>query len=69
MLQLIQVTWDMIDESTREREVKGLLEAASVTGCENLIIITKDAEDIFARDGREIKVIPAWKWLLQNNEK
>ena len=69
VIQLIQVTWDMVDESTREREVKGLLEAASVTGCENLIIITKDTENIFVRDGREIRVIPAWKWLLQNNEK
>ena len=25
VIQLIQVTWDMVDASTREREIKGLL--------------------------------------------
>lgn len=65
VMQLIQVTWNMIDESTREREIKGLLEAASVTGCENLVIVTKDEEDVLVREGKEINVIPAWKWLLQ----
>lgn len=65
VIQLIQVTWSMIDESTREREIKGLLEAASVTGCGNLIIVTKDEEDTFVREDKEINVIPAWKWLLQ----
>ena len=64
VIQLIQVTWDMVDASTREREIKGLLEAASVTGCENLIIVTKDEENTFNREGKEIKVIPAWKWVL-----
>ena len=65
VIQLIQVTWDMTDVSTREREIKGLLEAASVTGCENLIIVTKDEENTFVREGKEIRVIPAWKWMLQ----
>lgn len=65
VIQLIQVTGSMIDESTREREIKGLLEAASVTGCGNLVIVTKDEEDTFVREDKEINVIPAWKWLLQ----
>lgn len=69
VIQLIQVTWDMVDESTREREIKGLLEAASVTGCENLVIITKDEENTFVREDKEVKVMPAWKWLLQSYEK
>lgn len=64
VMQLIQVTWDMVDESTREREIKGLLEAASVTGCNDLVIVTKDEENIFVREDKEIRVIPAWKWLL-----
>lgn len=58
VIQLIQVTWDMADASTREREIKGLLEAASVTGCGNLVIVTKDEENTFVREGKEIKVIP-----------
>lgn len=69
VIQLIQVTWDMVNENTKEREIKGLLEAASVTGCENLYIITKDEEDTLVREGKEIKVMPAWKWLLKNDGK
>ncbi len=68
VIQLIQVTWNMADEDTREREIKGLLEAASVTECDELIIITKDEESTISRDGKEIKIKPAWKWLLQNSK-
>ena len=35
IMQLIQVTWSMADDETREREIKGLLEASSITGCNN----------------------------------
>lgn len=64
--QLIQVTWDMSDESTREREINGIWEASTTTGCNNLLIITKDEETVITREGKLINVVPAWKWLLQN---
>lgn len=64
--QLIQVTWDMSDESTREREINGIWEASTTTGCNNLLIITKDEEAVITREGKLINVVPAWKWLLQN---
>ncbi|MDE6011003.1 MAG: ATP-binding protein [Muribaculaceae bacterium] len=63
--QLIQVTWSMADESTRKREIAGLLEASDATDCQNLLIITAyDEEEIHLEDGRHISVHPAWKWLL-----
>ena len=64
--QLIQVTWDMSDESTREREINGIWEASTTTGCNNLLIITKDEETVITREGKLNNVVPAWKWLLQN---
>lgn len=64
--QLVQVTWDMMEEGTREREIGGLLEASQATGCDNLLIITKEEENSIERDGKQIKVMPAWKWLLQS---
>lgn len=64
--QLIQVTWDMTDEDTRRREVTGLLEASKVTKCDNLLIITKDETDEMVVEGKTIRVVPAWKWLLAN---
>lgn len=67
VLQLIQVTWNMMDDETRTREINGLLEASKVTGCDNLLIITKDEEGIVTKNEKEISIIPAWKWLLEYN--
>ena len=66
VIQVIQVTWSMADKETRERELKGLLEASSATGCSALLVITDDEEDCFKLDGKSVNVIPAWKWLLHN---
>lgn len=63
--QLIQVTWNMTDNETREREIKGLQEASSTTGCDNLLIITRDEESRLEKEGKAIQATPpAWKWLL-----
>lgn len=63
--QLIQVTWRMDDEETRQREIKGLLEASAATGCDNLWIITAEtSETITDESGKIIHVVPAWRWLL-----
>lgn len=64
VVQLIQATWSMADPETRERELKGLLEASSATGCDNLWVITCDEENCWDRNGKQIRVVPAWKWLL-----
>ena len=64
--RLIQVTWDMRDEETRRREIKGLVEAAAASGCDNLFIITSDSnEEIKLDNGMVIHVLPAWRWLLE----
>ena len=66
VIQLIQVTWEMTDESTRAREVNGILEASQVTGCDKLFIITKEEECLIETKGKLIHVVPAWKWLLSS---
>ncbi len=63
--QLIQVTWTLDDADTRQREINGLLEASTATGCDNLLIITADtAEETMTESGKTIRVVPAWKWML-----
>ncbi|MDE7374832.1 MAG: ATP-binding protein, partial [Odoribacter sp.] len=64
---LIQVTWDMSDDNTREREINGLLEASKVTRCDKLTVITVDEESSFERNGKTIHIVPAWKWMLGGN--
>lgn len=64
VVMLLQVTWSMADSDTRAREIKGLLEASSVTGCDHLFIITNEDEETITENGKEIHVLPAWKWLL-----
>ena len=66
VIQLFQVTWDMTDENTREREVNGILEVSRVTGCDKLFIITKEEECLMEVEGKQIQVLPAWKWLLSS---
>ncbi len=54
----------MSDSGAREREIGGLLEASSATGCDNLSIITVDEETELTVNGKSIRVTPAWKRLL-----
>ena len=61
---LIQVTTELTN-SNKNREISGLLEACKYTGCDNLAIITLNQEDTISQNGRLIKVIPAWKWMLE----
>ena len=62
---LYQVCWDMSAPETRNREIRGLLEASRITGCKNLYVITSEhQEDIAFDNDITIHVLPAWRWLL-----
>lgn len=63
--QLIQVSWSIHDEETRQREISGLLEASAATGCNKFTIITFEEEEEITEQGYQIQVIPAWKWMLR----
>ena len=62
--KLIQVSWDISNPQTFEREVRGLTDAADATECKNLFIITDDDERTIESNGKTINIIPAWKYLL-----
>ena len=73
--QLIQVCYNIEDYDTKKREIRSLLKASKELKCSNLLIITDDYEaDLPAEalakagekiNGKSIKFIPLWKWLLQ----
>ncbi len=66
--QLIQVCWSIEEKKTLDREMKGITEAAQATGCRKLTIITKDNEATLEQEGLTVRIVPAWKWLLDNVE-
>lgn len=61
---LVNVSYDIDNLSTKEREVSGLLEAMRYFDCSESYLVTKETEETITRDGCSIKVIPLWKWLL-----
>ena len=62
--QLIQVCHDIEDYDTRKREIKALLKASAELKCSDLVVITKDKEGEEKIEGKKIKYIPLWRWLL-----
>ena len=64
VIQLIQVCWDISEQDTLKREVKGLLEASKVTNCDNLWIINKEEEKTIIIEEKTINIVPAWKWMI-----
>ena len=63
--EVIQVTYELNSEKTKDREVRGLLACAKEAGLKHGLIITKDFERIETVDGIEIIFLPLWKWLLE----
>ena len=62
--QLIQVTYASGRDEIEKREIKSLIKASNELKCKDLEIITWDYEDELNVDGKIIKCIPLWKWLL-----
>lgn len=63
--QLVQVCWDINDVKTKEMEVAGLVEAMGSIEVAEGIVITDDYFGEEEREGKKIKFIPLWCWLLR----
>ncbi|WP_294552171.1 ATP-binding protein [uncultured Bacteroides sp.] len=61
----VQVSYSLKEETTRKREITALLKMAAVMEVDKLLIITNDEEEVITENGKEINVIPIWKWLLE----
>lgn len=60
----IQVAYDISDEETRKREIRGLVECVKNFKMEEGSIITRGHEASQKVDEVEIKFVPLWKWLI-----
>ncbi len=62
---LINVCYDLNEPSTREREIRGLLEAMESHTIKRALIITNEVEEQIEVNDRVIDIVPLWKWLLR----
>lgn len=63
----IQVCYSLENtDGTFDREVGALVKIANVFDCSRLMILTYSEERSIQIEGRNIEVIPIWKWLLDN---
>jgi predicted AAA+ superfamily ATPase len=65
--QLIQVCFDLSDPKTKEREINGLLAGMKNFKMNEGTIITSDdfGEEIV--DGKKVRYVPLWYWLLEED--
>lgn len=64
-IQCIQVSYDILAEKTRKREVNGLLLAARQTKCQNLLLLTDHESGEIEEAGFKMKVQPVYEWSLE----
>ena len=64
-LAVYQVSYDISNDKTRKREIKGCIAGAKATKCDNLFLITDHESEIIEEDGYTIQVVPIWEWLTR----
>lgn len=65
VLELIQVSYDISAEKTRNREIRGLKNASKALKCDNLTLVTFEEQGTIEEDGCTINIVPATEWLLK----
>lgn len=64
---LIQVCESIGNDETKKREVSALVDAMAELKLNSSIIITRAEEEVLNIEGKEIKVMPAWRFALEPN--
>ncbi len=67
--EMVQVTYDMSDESTEKREVGAIVKASLELGLKRAGIITWNHEGKRDVEGVKVECIPLWKWLMNPGKK
>jgi predicted AAA+ superfamily ATPase len=62
--QLIQVCSDITDIDVKKREMRALVKASKELNCNNLLVITEDHDSVEEHEGKKIRFVPLWIWLM-----
>ncbi|MGE0792677.1 MAG: ATP-binding protein [Candidatus Woesearchaeota archaeon] len=60
-----QVCYELTEQN-KEREINGLVEALDKFNLKEGVILTLNQEQEFVVDSKKVKLIPVWKWLIEN---
>lgn len=62
--RLLNVSYEMESRDTRDREIRGLVEAMKRFSLKESTVVTSEQKELIKTDAGEINVIPLWQWLL-----
>ena len=62
---LVQVCSSLSEPRTRERELRALAEALEEHDVPAALVVTHGETETLEVAGREVRVVPAWRWLLE----
>jgi hypothetical protein len=65
--QLINVSVDISNPDTFEREINSLAEGMEFIGVDKSVLITKEREGSMSVGDKIVYLIPLWKWLLTHD--
>jgi predicted AAA+ superfamily ATPase len=63
IVQAVQVTQSLQDDATRQREMRGLVEAMDAHGLDEGTIVTASESAETTVDGRAVHIVPITEWL------
>ncbi len=63
--QAIQVTVNLEDQATRNREVAGLLYALEKYNLKKGLLITMNEDEVLSSGKKTIRILPLWRWLIE----
>jgi predicted AAA+ superfamily ATPase len=58
-----QVTLDLSDNKTREREIKGLVQSCQICTLHEGVLLTLDQTEELEREGVRVRILPAWQYF------
>jgi uncharacterized protein len=63
LAQLVQVCYTLSTENL-DREINGLIEAMDFFDVQQGTIVSYNQSEVFNKDGKTIKVLPAWEYMM-----
>lgn len=65
VVELVQVSYQVANDTVKEREIKSLIEAGDELKIKKLTVLTWDHKELVVNGENKINFLPLWQWLLE----